>query len=82
MQMRHSGSRLSASAEGTIHKSSRLTVVCRVYSSSCCSIEPRLARRIGWRSSTCRLSIASTAIVLLGKRAAFLQHERTFSALA
>ena len=36
-----------------------LTVPCRVYSNSRCSIEPGIARRIGRRSRTCKLGISS-----------------------
>ena len=50
-----------------------LTVPCRVYSNSCCSIEPGIARRIGRRSSTCLLGISSvqtTQIPRLASRSA------------
>ena len=38
-----------------------LTVPCRMYSNSCCSIEPGTARRIGFRSSTWKLGTSSAA---------------------
>ena len=47
-----------------------LTVPCRVYSNSCCSIEPGIARRIGCRSRTWQLGISSaqtTQIAPLGQ---------------
>src|SRR5918999_643222 len=47
----------------TTRNSSTLTVPWRVYSNSCCSIAPGIARRMGVRSSACRWGISSTQTI-------------------